>query len=54
MVKKCWILEHVVFRNGIEVDPEKVKIVKQWPRLTMISKIRRIIDLIIIRISIMP
>jgi hypothetical protein len=42
-----------VFKNGIEIDPKKVEIVKQWPRPTMVSKIKRRIALIIIRISIM-
>jgi hypothetical protein len=41
-----------VFKNRIEVDPKKVETVKQWPRPTMVSKIKRRIALIIILISI--
>jgi len=29
-----------MLKNGIEVDPLKVKATKKWPRLTIISKIR--------------
>jgi hypothetical protein len=36
-----------VFSNGIEVDPKKVEAVKQWPKPTIVSKIRRRIALII-------
>jgi len=43
-----------VFKNRIEVDPKKVETIKQWLRPTMVSKIKRRIALIIIRISIMP
>jgi hypothetical protein len=44
---ECWILGHVVFSNGIEVDLKKVEAGKQWPRPTIVSKIRRRIALII-------
>ena len=33
-------LGHVMSKNGIEVDPLKVKAIKKWPRLTIVSKIR--------------
>lgn len=28
-------LEHVVSKNGIKVDPQKVEAIKQWPKTTM-------------------
>jgi hypothetical protein len=38
-------LEHVVSRNGIEVDPQKVEAIKQWPRMTTTIDIRSFLGL---------
>ncbi|XP_073268753.1 uncharacterized protein [Populus alba] len=38
-------LGHVVSKNGIEVDPQKVVAVKQWPRPVTVSEIRSFLGL---------
>ena len=38
-------LGHVVSKNGIEVDPQKVEAIKQWPRPVTISEIRSFMGL---------
>ena len=38
-------LRHVVSRNGIEVDPQKIEAVKQWPRPTSATEIRSFLGL---------
>ena len=38
-------LGHVVSKNRIEVDPQKVEAIKQWPRPVTISKIRSFLRL---------
>jgi len=39
-------LGHVVSREGIKVDPQKVKAIIDWPRPTNITKIRSFLDLV--------
>jgi hypothetical protein len=38
-------LGHVVSKNRIEVDPQKVEAIKQWPRPVTISEIRSFMGL---------
>ena len=38
-------LGHVVSKEGITMDPKKVKAMQQWPRLTTITKIRSFLRL---------
>ena len=33
-------LDYVVSAKGIEVDKEKVKAIKEWPTLKLITKVR--------------
>src|SRR5262249_43459400 len=33
-------LGHVISKEGIQVDPKKVKAVSNWPRLTNVTEIR--------------
>ena len=33
-------LGHVIFCEGIKVDPQKVKAIKKWPKLTTLTDIR--------------
>ena len=33
-------LEHVVFKDGVMVDPSKIETVKNWVRPTNVSEIR--------------
>jgi len=36
---------HVVLKEGIEVGPEKVKAITEWPRSTNVTKIRSLLGL---------
>jgi len=51
-LKKCefWLEEvvllgHVVSKEGIKVDPQKVKEILDWPRPTNITEIRSFLSL---------
>ncbi|EOY19061.1 Uncharacterized protein TCM_043731 [Theobroma cacao] len=34
---------HIVYKNGVMVDPKKIEVVKKWLRLTSITKIRSLL-----------
>lgn len=38
-------LGHVVYREGIQVDPSKVEAVKRWPQPTIVTKVRSFLGL---------
>ena len=38
-------LGHVVFREGIQVDPTKIEAVIDWPRPTTVTKVRSFLGL---------
>ena len=38
-------LSHVVNNNGIQVDPQKIEAVSEWPRLTTMIEIRSFLGL---------
>ena len=44
-LKSVAFLGHVVSRNGIEVDPQKIEAVKQWFRPTSGTEIRSFLGL---------
>ncbi|KAL4376229.1 hypothetical protein GQ457_02G026860 [Hibiscus cannabinus] len=37
---KLTFLGYIVSSQGVEVDPEKIKAIQEWPRLTLISQVR--------------
>jgi len=39
-------LRHVVIKQGIKVDPQKVKAITEWSRPTNISEIRNFLGLV--------
>ena len=45
-MERVAFLGHVVSRNGIEVDPQKIEAVKQWLRPTSATKIRSFLGLV--------
>ena len=47
---KLWLdqvafLGHVVSKNGIQVDPKKIKAILEWPRPTTVTEVRRFLGL---------
>jgi hypothetical protein len=38
-------LEHLISRNGIAADPEKIRVVAEWPRLTNLTQLRSFVGL---------
>ena len=38
-------LGHVVTKDGIQVDPQKIKAVSEWPRPTTVTEIRSFLGL---------
>ena len=38
-------LGHVVSRDGIQVDPKKIKAIIEWPRPTTITEVRSFLGL---------
>ena len=38
-------LGHVISKEGVKVDPKKIKSITEWPKPTNISKFRRILGL---------
>ena len=38
-------LGHVVTKDGIQVDPQKIKAVSEWPRPTIVTEIRSFLGL---------
>ena len=36
---------HVVFKDGIQVDPQKIEAIFEWPRLTSVTKIQSFLGL---------
>ena len=44
-LERVAFLGHVVSRNGIEVDPQKIEAVKQWLRPTSVTEIRSFLGL---------
>ena len=36
---------HTICKEGIKVDPKKVEVVVQWPRLTNVTEIRSFLGL---------
>lgn len=37
------ILGHVIYRKGVMVDPQKIKIVKNWTWPSLVTEVRRFI-----------
>jgi len=46
LVRKGGIFRHVVSKEGIKVDPQKVKVITDWPRPTNVTKVRSFLDLV--------
>ena len=44
-LEKETFLGHIVFKEGISVDPQKIEAVTQWPRPNSVTKIRSFLDL---------
>ncbi len=44
-MKSVSFLAHVMSKNGIEVNPKKVKIMADWPRSTIVTKIKSFLGL---------
>ena len=44
-LEKVTFLGHVISKEGVEVDPQKVDAVKQWPRPTSVTEIRSFLGL---------
>ena len=38
-------LDHVVFKDGIQVDPKKIEVIAEWPRPTTVTKVRSFLGL---------
>ena len=38
-------LGHIVNRDGISIDPEKIRAMLEWPRPTTVTKVRSFLDL---------
>ena len=38
-------LGHVVFKDGIQVDPKKIEAILEWPRSAMIMEVRCFLSL---------
>ncbi|CAN4125585.1 unnamed protein product [Withania somnifera] len=38
-------LGHIVSKDGVSIDPAKIRVVRDWPRPTIVSKIRSFIGL---------
>ena len=38
-------LGHVVTKDGIQVDPQKIEVVSEWPRPTTVTEIRSFLGL---------
>lgn len=52
-LKKCWFVQekieylgHWISAQGVEVDPEKVRVTLQWPQPTNLKELRRFLGLI--------
>ena len=39
-------LRHIIGRGDIKSDPKKVRVLKEWSRLTKIKKIQRLMDFV--------
>ena len=39
-LKVYYFFGHVVTKEGIQVDPQKIEAVSEWPRLTTVTEIR--------------
>ena len=39
-------LGHVVSKDGIQVDPQKIEVVSEWPRPTTVTEIRSFLGLV--------
>ena len=44
--EKVKFLEHIIGKEDIKPDPEKVKILREWPRSTRIKEIQRLMDFV--------
>ena len=44
-LKRVTFLGHIISRNGLEVDPEKVEAVNNWKRPETVTEIRSFLDL---------
>ena len=44
-LKSVSFLGHVVTKDGIQVDPQKIEIVSEWPRPTTVTEIRSFLGL---------
>ena len=38
-------LDHIISKEGVKVDPEKIKLIIDWPKPTNISKLRGFLGL---------
>ena len=38
-------LDHVVTKDGIQVDPQKIEAISEWPRPTIVTEIRSFLGL---------
>ena len=39
------VLGHVVSKDGTQVDPMKIEVIIEWPRLTTVTKVRSFLGL---------
>ena len=44
-LKSVSFLGHVVTKDGIQVDPQKIEAISEWPRPTTVTEIRRFLGL---------
>jgi len=52
-LKKCefWLeevvfLEHLVSKEGVRVDPQKIKAIIEWPKPTNVTEVRNFLGLV--------
>ncbi len=44
-LQKVLFFGHVIFEDGVSVDPKKVEAIKDWPQPTNVTEVRSIIGL---------
>lgn len=45
-LQKVVFLGHVISKVGVSMDPEKVEVIKDWPRPTNVTKVLRFINFV--------
>jgi hypothetical protein len=45
-IKDSLLREHVIFGEGIIMDPAKIKAIMEWPTLTNVLEVRRFMGLV--------